>query len=68
MKKKGILQSMVIKEPLKIDYDTISVEELVEQLQYAIEHPSHLKVLSEKELKKLEALDKQREYDYKGDE
>ena len=68
MKKKGILQSMVIKEPMVIDYDNIEVNELVEQLQFAIEqHPSHLKVLSEKELAELEALDKQREYDYKAE-
>jgi 1-acyl-sn-glycerol-3-phosphate acyltransferase len=66
MKKKGILQSMVIKEPMDIDYDNITVAELVEQLQYAIEqHPSYLKVLSKAELAELDAMDKQREYDYK---
>ena len=51
VKKKGILQSMVIKEPLALDYENDSVEEIIEKLEYAIEqHPSFLKVLSPEEL------------------
>ncbi len=45
MKKKGILQQMIIKEPLNIDYENDSIEEIVEKMGYAIEqHPSFLKV------------------------
>ncbi len=33
IKKKGILQSFVIKEPLKIDYDTATVDEVVEMIE-----------------------------------
>ncbi|WP_273567578.1 lysophospholipid acyltransferase family protein [Maribacter halichondriae] len=51
VKKKGILQSMVIKEPLEIDYDNESTDAIIEKLEYAIEqHPSFLKVISEKDL------------------
>ena len=47
---------MVIKEPLKIDYEQESVEDIVEKLQFAIEqHPSLLKVISEEEYAKQEA-------------
>jgi len=60
IKKRGILQSMVIKKPLAIDYDNDSVKDVVEKIEYAIEqHPSFLKVTkiedyyqSEKELNK----------------
>ena len=51
IKKRGILQSMQIKEPLVFDYDNESVESIIEKLEYAIEqHPSFLKVLSQKEI------------------
>lgn len=41
IKKKGILQKMRIKEPLQINYDTETIEEIVEKVQIAIEqHPS----------------------------
>ena len=41
LKKKGILQSFIIKEPLDIDYENDSIEEIVEKVEYAIEqHPS----------------------------
>ena len=44
VKKKGILQSMVIKDPLDIDYDNDSVDSIIEKLEFAIEqHPSFLK-------------------------
>ena len=42
VKKKGILQSMVIKEPLEIDYENESVESIIEKLEYAIEQPAHI--------------------------
>ncbi len=46
VKKKGILQSLVIKEPLEIDYENESVDSIIEKLEYAIEqHPSFLKVI-----------------------
>ncbi|WP_425237843.1 lysophospholipid acyltransferase family protein [Ulvibacterium sp.] len=51
VKKKGILQSMVIKEPLEIDYGNESPESIIEKLEYAIEqHPSFLKVIPQEEL------------------
>lgn len=64
-KKKGILQSMVIKEPLDIDYENETVEKIVEKIEYAIEqHPSFLKVIPIEELEEQEKLNKQREWDY----
>ena len=40
IKKKGILQSMIIKEPLEFDYKNDSMEEIIEKIEYAIEqHP-----------------------------
>jgi 1-acyl-sn-glycerol-3-phosphate acyltransferase len=63
IRKKNILQSMEIKKPLDIDYDNESIESIVEKIQYAIEqHPSFLKVISEKELLELEKTNKQREW------
>lgn len=63
IKKRGILQSMEIKEPLQIDYDNESVESIIEKIEYAIEqHPSFLKVIPEEELKNEEQLNKKREW------
>lgn len=63
MKKKGILQSFVIKELLKIDYEDDSVEDIIEKIEYAIEqHPSYLKVIPEELLDQDELLNKEREY------
>lgn len=63
VKKKGILQSMVIKEPIKIDYDNESVEAIIEKLEFAIEqHPSFLKVLSQEELLAIEEENQQRRW------
>ena len=63
IKKRNILQSMEIKPPLNIDYETESVESIVEKIEYAIEqHPSFLKVISEKDLLELEKTNKQREW------
>ena len=50
IKRKNVLQSMVIKEPLEIDYENESIEDIVTKIEYAIEqHPSFLKVLSPNE-------------------
>jgi 1-acyl-sn-glycerol-3-phosphate acyltransferase len=64
VKKRGVLQSMVIKEPLEIDYENDSVQNIVEKLQFAIEqHPSFLKVEAVDEYtKEEEALNKQRKF------
>ena len=63
VKKKGILQSMVIKEPLEIDYENESVESVIEKLEYAIEqHPSFLKVISKEELLAYEEENKERKW------
>jgi len=64
IKKRGILQSMIIKEPLQIDYENGSVEDILEQIKYAIEqHPSHLKVLSKEEIEAQEKLNQLRKWD-----
>ena len=63
IKKRGILQSMEVKEPLDIDYENESVEVIIEKIQFAIEqHPSFLKVIAEKELYNEEQLNKKREW------
>lgn len=63
IKKKGILQSMIIKEPLEFDYKNDSMEEIIEKIEYAIEqHPSFLKVLIPEEIEEQELLNKQREW------
>ncbi|WP_396153501.1 lysophospholipid acyltransferase family protein [Flavobacterium sp.] len=65
IKKKGILQSMVIKEPLQIDYDNESIEEIVEKIEFAIEqHPSLLKVIPVEVLEEQKELDKKRMWEY----
>lgn len=63
IKKKNILQSFEIKEPLDIDYDNESFDQIVEKIEYAIEqHPSFLKVLSKQAIKEQEELNKLREW------
>lgn len=63
IKKRGILQSMEIKEPLKIDYENEPVESVMKKIEYAIEqHPSFLKVLPKEELENEEQLNKKREW------
>ncbi|CAM3771514.1 acyltransferase [Flavobacterium saliperosum S13] len=65
LKKKGILQSFIIKEPLQIDYENDTIEEIVEKIEYAIEqHPSFLKVIPKEEIEVMEELDKQRQWHY----
>ena len=65
IKKRGILQSMEIKEPLVFDYENDTVDEIIEKLQFAIEqHPSQLKVIPQAELQAEEELNKKREWQY----
>ena len=65
MKKKGILQSFIIKEPLEIDYDNDSIDEIVEKVEFAIEqHPSFLKVIPVEEIEEQEKLNKFRKWEY----
>jgi len=62
-KKKGILQSMVIKSPLEIDYQNETIEQIIEKIEYAIEqHASFLKVIPLEELEIQEKLNQQREW------
>jgi 1-acyl-sn-glycerol-3-phosphate acyltransferase len=67
IKKRNVLQSIVIKEPLEIDYENEEVSDIITKIEYAIEqHPSFLKVLSPKEAKEYideeAVLNKQREF------
>jgi 1-acyl-sn-glycerol-3-phosphate acyltransferase len=63
IKKRGILQSIEIKSPLKIDYDKESVDSIIKKIEYAIEqHPSFLKVIPRDELENQEQLNKKREW------
>tara|TARA_R110001632_G_scaffold87188_3_gene189631 strand:- start:1174 stop:1983 length:810 start_codon:yes stop_codon:yes gene_type:complete len=64
IKKRNVLQSMVIKEPLEIDYDKDEISDIVTKIEYAIEqHPSFLKVLSPEEYAtQEEELNKKREF------
>ena len=65
LKKKGILQSFTIKEPLHIDYDNDSIDSIVEKVEYAIEqHTSFLKVITQEELEAQEELNKTRKWEY----
>ena len=65
LKKKGILQSFTIKEPLDIDYDIDTIEEIVEKVEYAIEqHASFLKVIPQEEIEAQEELNKKRRWEY----
>ena len=69
LKKKGILQSFIVKEPLEIDYENDTIEEIVEKVEFAIEqHPSFLKVLPpevlDEVLKTEEELNKKRRWEY----
>jgi 1-acyl-sn-glycerol-3-phosphate acyltransferase len=64
IKKRNVLQTMLIKEPLDIDYENESVADIVSKIEFSIEqHPSFLKVISTKEYaKQEEALNKKREF------
>lgn len=63
VKKKGILQSIVIKPPMEIDYDSDSIDQIIEKLEYAIEqHPSFLKVLKTEEITQMEHDNEKRRF------
>jgi 1-acyl-sn-glycerol-3-phosphate acyltransferase len=63
LKKKNILQSFIIKEPLVIDYEKETIEQIVEKIEFAIEqHPSFLKVIPAEEIEEQERLNKLREW------
>lgn len=63
VKKKNILQSFIIKEPLVIDYENETIEQIVEKVEYAIEqHPSFLKVIPAEELAEQERLNQLRKW------
>jgi 1-acyl-sn-glycerol-3-phosphate acyltransferase len=67
IKKRNVLQSMVIKEPLDIDYENEDIADIVTKIEFAIEqHPSFLKVLSLKDaedyMNEEEELNKKREF------
>ena len=65
IKKRGILQSMIIKEPLEIDYEKESIDSIMEKIEYAIEqHPSFLKVIPKEELEAQKELDVTRQWDF----
>ncbi len=65
IKKRGILQSMEIKEPLIFDYENDTVEQIIKKLEFAIEqHPSFLKVIPQEELQKEEELNTTRQWKY----
>jgi len=65
IKKRGILQSFIIKEPLDIDYENESVDSIIEKLQFAIEqHPSLLKVIPQSEFIQEEEQNEKRKWEY----
>lgn len=64
-KKKGILQTFTIKQPLQIDYENDSIDSIVEQIEYAIEqHCSFLKVIPTADLEEDEKLNALRKWKY----
>jgi len=64
IKKRNVLQSMVIKKPLKIDYENDDIAKIIKKIEFAIEqHPSFLKVITPEEYaKQEEELNKKREF------
>ena len=65
IKKRGILQSMIIKEPLDFDYENDSVENIMEKIEYAIEqHPSFLKVIPKEEIEAKKKFDITRQWEF----
>jgi hypothetical protein len=68
VKKKNILQTFEIKEPLVIDYENETIAQIVEKIEYAIEqHPSFLKVIPREELAEKEELNKKRKWRLEDD-
>jgi 1-acyl-sn-glycerol-3-phosphate acyltransferase len=65
IKKRGILQSMIIKKPLEIDYENESVDSIMEKIEFAIEqHPSFLKVIPKEVLEAQKKLDITRQWEF----
>lgn len=65
LKKKGILQTFTIKEPLQIDYENETIEQIVEKIEYAIEqHPSFLKVIPTEVIESDKKLNKERRFPF----
>jgi len=63
IKKKNILQTFTIKEPMFIDYENDSIDAIVEKIEYAIEqHPSFLKVIPQEEIEEMQRLDRLRQW------
>ena len=66
IKKRNILQSMVIKEPLNIDYENEEVDSIIKKIEFAIEqHSSFLKVIPQSEIEAHELLNEKRRYSAK---
>ena len=64
IKKRGILQSIIIKKPLKIDYENDSIDSIIEKIEYSIEqHPSFLKVIPKEDLEAERILNEKRKWD-----
>ena len=60
VKKKNILQTMIIKEPLEIDYENESTKEIINKIAYSIEqHETFLKVIPQNELSREIELNKE---------
>jgi len=65
IKKRGILQSMIIKKPLEFDYEKDTVENIMEKIEYAIEqHPSFLRVIPKEEIEAKKKLDVTRQWEF----
>mgnify|MGYP002631375936 CR=1 FL=1 len=64
IKKRNVLQSMVIKKPMEIDYENETIDEIVKRIEFEIEQDaSFLKVISIKEYKNQEdELNKKRTF------
>ncbi len=63
IKKRGILQTLTIKPPLIIDYENDSIDEIVDNIAFAIEqHQDLLQVVPIEEVKKQEKLNKDRNF------
>ena len=56
---------MEIKQPLEIDYENDTVDQVVEKIEYAIEqHPSFLKVIPQEVIEEQHQFNKERRWNY----
>jgi len=54
---------MIIKEPLKIDYDNESTDDIIDKIAHSIEqHETFLKVIPQNELNSETELNREREF------